>query len=76
MHYVRRHFEFKDMKLTNRAKDTQQRPETIKDKEISKITICGITNEVCKWKIVNTVRPIKLFFSLVPNLTFRRINTS
>lgn len=48
------------MKLTNKLGDTHQLFETIKDKEISMITICGTTDDICKWKLANAVNVLSL----------------
>ena len=53
---MRRTFEFKDMKLTNKMEDVQQLFEGIEDKVISMITVCGTTNEVCKYNLTNAVK--------------------
>ena len=47
---------FKDMKLTNKLIDSEQKSEKMGDKHVSKITICGRTEDICKLKIVNAVR--------------------
>ena len=53
-HYVRREFEFKDMKLTNKKTDEEQIPDNVQDNYISTITICGTTEEITKWTIANS----------------------
>jgi len=51
--YVRREFEFRDMKLTNKNIDEGQNSDNIRDNFISTITLCGTTEEITNWCVTN-----------------------